>query len=90
MQPPVISRHVIVVRTDVPEEYKASVIEVERISEPGRNVSNNEKLKHHPDDEGDTFLQNIGSNNSHTAAHPKGRHSYKVWEQGSKAGRHMK
>jgi hypothetical protein len=34
----------------------------------------------YPEDGGDTFLQNVGSHKTHTAPHPRRRHSSKAKE----------
>jgi hypothetical protein len=68
-------RHVALVRTDVSEEISASSIRVTRIGELGklavtserRTLRRNTKYSSYPDDGGAKFLQNVGSNNNHTA-----------------------
>jgi hypothetical protein len=47
-------------RTNVSDELVSSIFKVERISE----------LASYPEDGGDMFLQNLGSNKTHTASHP--------------------
>jgi hypothetical protein len=57
---------VALVITEVSEERSFSIIRVTRIVEVGTS---------HPDDGGATFLRNVGSDKSHTAQHPRRRHS---------------
>jgi hypothetical protein len=52
-------------KTDVSEECDAAIFRVDRISALGTD----------PEDGGNTFLRNVGSNNTHTAPHPRGRHN---------------
>jgi hypothetical protein len=75
-------RRMVLVRTYVSEERNASLIRVTRIGDLGTTsaVSNNRRTQRrniscHPDGVGDTFLRNVDSNKSHTAEHPRRRHS---------------
>jgi hypothetical protein len=68
-------RHVALVRTDVSEVLSTSIIRVTRIGELGTTLADS----CHPDDGGTKFLQNIGSYKSHTAQHPRRRHSSKLY-----------
>jgi hypothetical protein len=49
-------RRVVLVRTDVPEELSASLIRVTGIGALGTTLA----LTSHPDEEGATFLRNVG------------------------------
>jgi hypothetical protein len=55
-------RHVVLGRTDVSEERSVSIIRMSIIGELGSNVSA-------------TLLRSVGSSRSHTASHPRRRHS---------------
>jgi hypothetical protein len=76
-------RRVALVRTDVSKEIIASNISVTRINvlETALAVTSNRRtlrrnaIHCHHDDGGNTFLRNVGFYNSHTAWHPKIRHS---------------
>jgi hypothetical protein len=83
-----ILRRVALVITDVSEEHSASIIRVTRIGELGtlavtsnrRTLRRNTKSQSqvtdcHSDDGGAKFLRNVGSYKSHTAKHPRRRHS---------------
>jgi hypothetical protein len=77
-----------VVRTEVSEERSASIIWVTRICELGTTlaIASNQCTQRsfasycyssyfHLDDGDATFLRNVGSHKSHTAYHPRIRHS---------------
>jgi hypothetical protein len=55
-------RRVALVRTDVSEEFRVSIIRLTSIGEVGTTLAD----YCHPDDGGDTFLRNVGSYKSHT------------------------
>jgi hypothetical protein len=63
--------HVVLVRTDVSEEYSASIIRVTRIGELGTKLEVTSKQMHttkkYYDDRGATFFRNVGSYKSHMA-----------------------
>jgi hypothetical protein len=60
------------VRTNVLEEYIASIIRVTRIGKLGALLLAD---SFHPDDGGNAILRNVGSNKSHTASQPIRQHS---------------
>jgi hypothetical protein len=64
--------HVALVRTDVSEKLSASIIRVKRIGELGTltRTSNRSELQI-----SSQLLRNVGSYKSHTAYHPRRRHS---------------
>jgi hypothetical protein len=75
-------RHVALVRTDVSVELSASFIRVARIGELGITLSVTSNRKEAAKkyqvvflEGGATFLLNVGSYKSHTAEHPRSRHS---------------
>jgi hypothetical protein len=72
-------RRVALARTNVSEELSASFIRVTRIGELGTTLaatSNRRTLRKNTTDErGARFLRNVGSYKSHTAEHPRRRHS---------------
>jgi hypothetical protein len=62
-------RRITIVRTDVFEERRTTIIRVTRIGELGTTlaVTRNRLRLCHPDDGGSTFLRNVCSYKSHTA-----------------------
>jgi hypothetical protein len=68
---------VALVRTDVSEELGASIIKVTRIGELGTLAvtSNRRTPRRNTKCGGAKFLRNVGSYKSHTAEHPRRRHS---------------
>jgi hypothetical protein len=81
-------RRMALVRTDVSEELRAFIIRVTRIGELGTlAVTSNRRTllvtaivvpitdSCYLDDGGAKFLRNVGSYKSHTAYHPRRRHS---------------
>jgi hypothetical protein len=69
-------RRVGLVITDVSEELCISIISVTRIGELGTTLAVVPSSQScHPDDEVAKFLRNVGSYKSHTAQHPRRRHS---------------
>jgi hypothetical protein len=72
-------RRVALIRTDVSTELSASIIKV-TIGELGTTLAVTSNLRTlcdscHPNEGGAKFLRNIGSYKSHTAQHPRRRHS---------------
>jgi hypothetical protein len=67
MQSSVMWRPVDLVRTDVSEEYVASIFKADRISELGTKLALVSRQ--------DIFSRNVGSNKNHTAPGPRRRHS---------------
>jgi hypothetical protein len=67
-------RHVDLVWTDVSEERIASIFRVEKSArdEPAWAGGC-------PEDGGNTFLQNVGSQKNYKAPHPRKRHSSRIW-----------
>jgi hypothetical protein len=64
--------------TEVSEEHIASVFRVEKSTREEQFASQLLKLFLaflYPEDEGDTFLRNVGSHKTYTAPHPRTRHS---------------
>jgi hypothetical protein len=62
-------RRVALVRTDVSEEFSASIIRVKRIGELETALaltSNRRTLRRNTDDGGAKFIRNIGSYKTHT------------------------
>jgi hypothetical protein len=63
---------VAVVRTDVSEELIASVIRAKRISEPGTTITFSYLAdSFYSNDEGNTFLRNVGCYKPHSATSQK-------------------
>jgi hypothetical protein len=71
--------HVTLLRTDVSEEYIASVMRVIRISDLGTTLAITSNwstlILFRPDDRDHTFHRNIGSYESHTTSHLKRLHT---------------
>jgi hypothetical protein len=69
-------RRMTFLRTDVSEELIAFMIRVLKIGELKTTLAVTSNLSTlHPDEGGDTLLQNVGSYKSHMAYHPRRRHS---------------
>jgi hypothetical protein len=71
-------RRVAVERTDVSEEFSASIIRVTGIGELGTLVTTNNRRTLRRNTKYKVFLvtlRNVGSYKSHTAYHPRRRHS---------------
>jgi hypothetical protein len=71
---------VALVRTDVSEERMAAIIRVKRIGEVETTLAVTRSRSRvadccHCDDEGNTCLNNVGSDESRTVSHFKRRHS---------------